>query len=65
MARESAVHLVGGFAEPVDDGGSRCYNTLVLIGPDGMELGRYRRTTPSHTPWIYKGGSFRAPDMVR
>lgn len=58
IARESSVYLVGGFAEPLDDGGSRCYNTLALIGPDGVEVGRYRRTTPSHAPWIYKGGSY-------
>ncbi|MEX2502430.1 MAG: nitrilase-related carbon-nitrogen hydrolase, partial [Trueperaceae bacterium] len=30
IARDAGVHLVGGFAEPLDDAGSRCYNTLVL-----------------------------------
>jgi len=58
IARDTGVHLVGGFAEPIDSGGSKAWNTLVLIDPDGKELGRYRRTTPSHTPWIYKGGSY-------
>lgn len=64
IARESAVHLVGGFPEPLDADGSRCYNTLVLIGPDGSEIGRYRRTTPAHAPWIYKGGSYWDFDWV-
>lgn len=64
IARDCRVHLVGGFAEPIDDEGSRCYNTLVLIGPDGAEIGRYRRTTPAHTPWIYKGGSYWDFDWV-
>lgn len=64
IAKESGVYLVGGFAEPIDEHGSRCYNTLVLIGPDGTEIGRYRRTTPSHVPWIYKGGSYWDFDWV-
>lgn len=64
IARESQVHLVGGFAEPLEDVGGPCYNTLVLIGPDGEEIGRYRRTTPAHAPWIYKGGSYWDFDWV-
>src|SRR5438309_2105586 len=56
LAREAGVYLVGGYAEPLDSEGYRCYITESLIGPDGAEIGRYRRTTPRHTPWIYKGG---------
>lgn len=58
MARAHGVHLVGGYAEPIDDDGVRCWNTFSLMGPDGAEIGRYRRTTPSHTPWIYRGGRY-------
>src|SRR5215470_11153669 len=39
MARQHSVYLIGGFAEPVDDG-DRCWNTLALFGPDGAEVGR-------------------------
>ena len=56
MAKAYNVYLVGGYAEPLDSAGTRCYNSLSLFGPDGEEVGRYRRTTPRHTPWIYKGG---------
>lgn len=64
MARRYEVHLVGGFAEPVGADGDRCYNSLTLIGPDGDELGRYRRTTPSQTPWLYRGGDHWDYDWV-
>lgn len=56
IAKESGVYVVGGFAEPLDEIGSRCYNSLVLIGPDGVEVGRYRRTTPAHAPWLHRQG---------
>lgn len=64
MAAENAVYLVGGFAEPVDGDTSRCYNTLALIAPDGTEVGRYRRTVPSHAPWLYRGGAYWDFDWV-
>lgn len=67
MAREHGVYLVGGFAEPVDGtgaDGSRCYNTLVLLAPDGSEVGRYRRTLPVQAPWIYRGGDYWDFDWV-
>ncbi|MBF8184583.1 carbon-nitrogen hydrolase family protein [Nonomuraea sp. K274] len=64
LARAHRVHLVGGFAEPVGGDTSRCYNTLVLMGPDGSELGRYRRTVPVHAPWIYVGGAYWDFDWV-
>jgi len=57
LARELGVYLVAGYAEPIDDGGRRCHNALALIGPDGKEIGVYRRTLPAHAPWIYEGGS--------
>lgn len=56
MARQHGVYVIGGFAEPA--GGDRCWNTLALYGPDGAEVGRYRRTTPTNAPWIYKGGKY-------
>lgn len=58
MARANGIYVVGGFTEPIDGHASRCYNTLVLLAPDGEEVGRYRRTTPSHAPWIYRGGEY-------
>lgn len=64
MARSNKVYLVGGFAEPVDGDTSRCYNTLVLLAPDGQEIGRYRRTVPIQAPWIYRGGDYWDFDWV-
>lgn len=64
IARSVGVHLVAGFAEPVDESGDRCQNTLVLIGPDGAEVGRYRRTSPAHTPWVYADGPYWDFDWV-
>jgi predicted amidohydrolase len=64
MARRYGVYLIGGFAEPADSGGQRCWNTLALYGPDGAEVGRYRRTTPAHAPWMYKGGRYWDFDWV-
>jgi predicted amidohydrolase len=64
MAKAYGVYLVGGYAEPLDSAGMRCYNSFSLFGPDGEEVGRYRRTTPRHTPWIYKGGRYWDFDWV-
>lgn len=64
MAREAGVYLVGSYAEPADEEGYRCYMSASLIGPDGREIGRYRRTTPEHAPWIYKGGPLWDIDWV-
>lgn len=64
IARDNGVYLVGGFAEPLDDEGVRCFNTLALFGPDGAEVGRYRRTVPAHAPWIYQGGAYWDFDWV-
>lgn len=58
IAREAGVYLVAGYAEPIDQEGRRCYNTLALIDPEGAEVGIYRRTLPAHAPWIYEGGTF-------
>lgn len=65
MARELGVYLIAGFAEPIDDAGDRCFNTLMLAGPDGKEVGRYRRTTPVQAPWIYRGGEYWDFEWVR
>jgi predicted amidohydrolase len=56
-ARDLDVFVISGTIEPVPGDPSRYRNALVLIGPDGREAGRYRRTTPDG-PWIYQGGSF-------
>ena len=64
MARRYGVYVIGGFAEPTDSAGQRCWNTLALYGPDGAEVGKYRRTTPTGAPWIYKGGRFWDFDWV-
>jgi predicted amidohydrolase len=64
IAREVGVHLVAGFAEPLDAAGRRCHNALALIGPDGRDIGIYRRTTPDHAPWIYQGGTYWDFDWV-
>ena len=58
IARSNNVHLVGGFAEPVDGDESRCFNTLALFDRKGEEIGRYRRCVPAHAPWIYRGGDY-------
>ena len=43
LARELRVHLLlGSFAERSDDP-DRCYNTSVLLGPDGSCLAAYRK----------------------
>lgn len=56
-ARRHDVYIIAGLLEahPVEPD---CYwNCLVLIGPDGEEVGRYRRIVPDG-PWIYRGGTF-------
>lgn len=65
MAARYAVHIVAGFADPVDEEGERCHNVLALIAPDGAEFGRYQRTTPLHGSWIYNGGPYWDFDWVR
>jgi len=56
-ARDQDVYVIGGTIEPVPGDGDRFHNVLVLLGPDGSEVGRYRRMIPDG-PWIYAGGSF-------
>ena len=56
-ARDLDIYLIAGTIEAVPDEPDRYYNVLVLLGPDGLEVGRYRRTTPKG-PWIYAGGDF-------
>lgn len=56
-ARDLDVYVIAGMIEQVPNELGHHYNTLVLLGPTGSEIGRYRRTTP-RGPWIYKGGSF-------
>jgi len=55
LARQHSMYVVGSFAEPVDSEGFRCFQTIALYGPEGQEIGRYRRTTPVHSPWVYRG----------
>src|SRR5207253_2632062 len=64
IAREVGVYLIGGYVEPIDREGCRGFNNLALIAPDGEQVGIYRRTTPAHAPWIYKGGDFWDFDWV-
>jgi predicted amidohydrolase len=56
-ARDLDVFLIAGTIEALPERPAAYHNALVLIGPDGEEVGRYRRTTP-RGPWIYEGGSF-------
>lgn len=43
IAREFDVHLVAGMVEQVAPGGSRIRNTLVVLGPDGSLVTKYRK----------------------
>jgi predicted amidohydrolase len=43
LARELGVHLLIGSFNEVSPEPSRCYNTSVLLGPDGAVLGTYRK----------------------
>jgi predicted amidohydrolase len=56
-ARTNNVYVVAGFIEDAPDRPGKYLDTLALIGPDGNEVGRYRRIIPDG-PWIYQGGSF-------
>lgn len=56
-ARDQQVYVIGGLIEPVAEQPDRFHNVLVLLGPDGTVVGRYRRMIPDG-PWIYAGGSF-------
>lgn len=56
-AKDLDVYLIAGMIEQVPRARDRYYNSLALLGPDGLEIGRYRRTTP-RGPWIYEGGTF-------
>lgn len=42
MARENGIAVAYGFPELVP-GGERKRNTFILVGPDGREIGRYRK----------------------
>jgi predicted amidohydrolase len=56
-ARDLDLFVIAGTIEAVPGRPEAHHNALVLLGPDGDEVGRYRRTTPTG-PWIYRGGSF-------
>lgn len=56
-AQRHGIYLIAGLIEDVPEDPQRHYNALVLLGPDGAEVGRYRRIIPAG-PWIYTGGAF-------
>jgi deaminated glutathione amidase len=44
LARELRIHIVAGsITEQTAAGGSRCYNTSALVGPDGGRIAVYRK----------------------
>src|SRR5271168_2048720 len=43
LARELQIHLVAGSITERVETESRCYNTSVLIGPDGKQIAVYRK----------------------
>src|SRR5258706_16265520 len=43
IARKSSLYVVGGGFPEASGDPERPYNTLVVLGPDGGELGRYRK----------------------
>jgi deaminated glutathione amidase len=43
LARELSIHIVAGSITEHVEGESRCYNTSVLIGPDGGRIATYRK----------------------
>src|SRR4051794_8639343 len=63
MARTHGIYVIGGFAQPPDDESERGWETPPLFWPAGGG-GRYRRTTPRVTPWLYKGGRYWNFDWV-
>lgn len=56
-ARDLDVYVIAGAIEEVPGEPDRHYDYLALYGPEGREVGRYRRTTP-RGPWIYRGGTY-------
>ena len=56
-ARENDIYIVAGLIRPVEGSNERYYNMELLISPEGVVAGEYRRTTP-RGPWLYKGSSF-------
>ena len=43
LARELGIHLIAGSITEQVTGDSRCYNTSVLLGPDGGQIAAYRK----------------------
>lgn len=64
LAGRAGVHIIGGYIEPADVP-DKCFNSLSLFGPEGKELGRYRRTTPNIDPWIYRDGDLWGFEWAR
>lgn len=64
LARQHGLHITCGYPEPATSGGVGFYNTVSICDPDGRELLRYRRTSPRHAPWIYRGGPLWDFDWV-
>ncbi|MGK8522372.1 carbon-nitrogen hydrolase family protein [Nocardia asteroides] len=58
IAREFDVFLVAGMAEQVAPGGDRIRNTLVVLGPDGSLVTRYRKVH------LYDAFGHRESDVV-
>lgn len=64
LAAAASIHIVAGYAEPLPGSTTAAYNSLSLFGPSGEEIGRYRRTVPKLTPWIYRDGPLWGFDWV-
>lgn len=64
LAAEHRLVIAGGYPEPTASGAG-CYNTVSVCGPDGVEVGRYRRVSPVHAPWTYQGGKLWDFEWVR
>lgn len=56
MAKAHGIYVVAGTSEPVPGSHDDYHNVSLFIGPDGMLVGKYRRTCPAG-PYVYKGGS--------
>ena len=52
-AKRSGVHVIAGFGEEADQP-NHFFTTEVLIGPNGQEVGRYRRVQPAPQQ-VYNG----------